>query len=98
MVWILARTPTAARLAWITVPISTGDCMPEPDSGHEEGHVEAVGVAGLLQERLGLLGIVRDTAASCPRGTAPYTGESGLVATIAVPFRMSRMIASLFTA
>jgi len=33
MVWILARTPTAARFAWITVPISTGDCMPEPDSG-----------------------------------------------------------------
>src|SRR5262245_54107099 len=33
MVWIFARTPTAARLAWITVAISTGDCMPEPDSG-----------------------------------------------------------------
>src|SRR5881275_1429309 len=33
IVWIFARTPICARLAWMTVAISTGDCIPEPDSG-----------------------------------------------------------------
>src|SRR6266498_5783314 len=58
MVWILGLMPTARSCAWITVPISTGCCMLEPDSGTKKVTSKPFG-ARFLEERLGLLRIVR---------------------------------------
>ena len=50
--------PTAARSAWIAVPMMTGESMPEPLLGHIKGDVDAVGIAGLREQGLCLFRIV----------------------------------------